>query len=131
MRTPSSRPRSRRFGAILVLLLLAAAASVAISGLASASTNSHHGARLALKRANPATVSGTGFRAHKAVRITFVSAQTFVRHPVTNGHGAFTATFPTLIDRCSGYTVTATQPGRATVVLRNRPLPECAPARTP
>ena len=131
MRTPSSRPRSRRFGAILVLLLLAAAASVAISGLASASTNTHHGARLALKRTNPATVSGTGFKAHRAVRIRFVSAQTFVRHPVANGRGAFTATFPTVIDRCSGYTVTATQPGRATVVLRNRPLPECAPARTP
>jgi hypothetical protein len=131
MRTPSSRARPRRFGAILALLLLAAAASVAISGLASANTKTHRAARLILKRTNPATVRGTGFRAHKAVRVKFVSAQTVVRHPVTNGQGSFTATFPAVIDRCSVYFVTATQPGRAQVVLRGRPRPECAPARTP
>ena len=131
MRTPSSRTRPRRFGAVLALLLVVAAASVAISGLASANTKTRRGARLMLKRTNPVTVSGTGFKAHKAVRVKFASAQTFVRHAVTNGQGTFTSTFPTVIDRCSGYTVTASQPGRATVVLRNRPLPECAPARTP
>lgn len=130
MPTPSSRARSRRFGALLVLLLLAAAASVVISSLASANTNSRR-AKLTLKRTYPATVSGTGFRAHRAVRVKFVAAQTLVRHPVTNGVGAFTARFPTVVDRCSAWSVTASQPGRATVVLRGRPLAECAPARTP
>ena len=131
MRIPSSRARSRRFGAILILLLLAAATSVVISGLASAKTHSRGGARLTLKRTYPATVSGSGFKAHRAVRVKFVGAQTFVRHPVTNGKGAFTAKFPTVVDRCSAWSVTASQRGRATVVLRGRPLAECAPARTP
>jgi hypothetical protein len=133
MRTPSSRPRPRRFGAIVVLLALTAAILVGLSGLAGASTSAttHRGAKLTLKRTDPATVRGTGFRAHKAVSVKLVAARTLVRHPVTNGQGTFTATFPTAVDRCAAWSVTASQPGRATVVLRDRPLPECAPARTP
>ena len=86
MRTPSSRPRSRRFGAILVLLLLTAAMWFAVSGLAGANTNAgtHASAKLTLKRGDPATVRGTGFTAHKAVRVKLVAAQTLVRHPVAN-----------------------------------------------
>jgi hypothetical protein len=111
------------------LLLLAAAASIAANGLASASTSS--GARLVLKQHDPAIVRGTGFKAQARVRVTFRGAQTFVRRPVTNSQGAFTATFPTVADRCSVWSVTASQPGRSAVVLRGPAKPECAPASTP
>jgi hypothetical protein len=131
MRTPSSRSRSHRTGAVLTLLVLAAAAWVAATGLASANTSGHRAAKLVLRSGDPAIVDGTGFKPRSRVRVTFVGAQTFVRRPVTNSLGAFTATFPTVVDRCSGFSVTASQPGRATVVLANRPKPECAPASTP
>ena len=83
-----------------------------------------------LERRDPATVGGTGFKSRSRVRVAFVSARTFVRHPVTNAQGAFTATFPTVVDRCTAWSVSASQPGRATVVLRG-PRPQCAPASTP
>jgi len=132
MRIALSRPRSRRFAAILALLVLAAVASIAANGLASASTSGSRGkARLALKRYDPATVSGTGFKPRARVRVTFAGAQTFVRRPMTNSLGAFTATFPTVADRCTSWSVTASQPGRATVVLRGPAKPACAPMSTP
>ncbi len=131
MRTSSSWSRSRRPGAILTLLVLAAAAWIAATGLASASTSGHRAGKLVLKRSDPATVSGSGFRAHTRVRVMFVSTRTFVRHPVANSLGAFTATFPTVVDRCTEFSVSASQPGRATVVLRSPAKPECAPASTP
>jgi hypothetical protein len=131
MRTPSSRSRFRRPGAVLALLVLAAAAWIAATGLASANSSSHRAARLVLKRNDPATVSGTGFKPRSRVRVTFVGAQTFVRRPATTTLGAFTATFPTVVDRCSAFSVSASQPGRATVVLRSPAKPECAPASTP
>jgi hypothetical protein len=131
MRTPSSWSRSRRSGAVLVLVVLAAATWSAVTGLASATTSGHRAAKLVLKAHDPATVSGSGFTARSRVRVTYDGAETFVRRPVTNSIGAFTTTFPTVVDRCSGFTVSASQPGRATIVLRSPARPECAPASTP
>jgi hypothetical protein len=116
---------------VILTLLVLAAAWIAATGLAGASTSGHRAGRLVLKRNDPATVSGSGFRAHTRVRVMFVSARTFVRHPVANSLGGFTATFPTVVDRCTGFSVSASQPGRATVVLRSPAKPECAPASTP
>ena len=130
MRTAFSRARPRRVGAILALLLLAAVALIAANGLASASTSTSGAARLVLKQQDPATVSGSGFKPRARVRVTFVGSQTFVRRPVTNSRGAFTATFPTVADRCTSWSVTASQPGRAAERLRG-PKAECAPASTP
>ena len=130
MRTRLSRQQPRRFGVLLALLLLAGVAWTAASSLASASTASGSSARLALKHRDPATVSGTGFKPRTRVRVTFIGAHTFVHRPVTNSRGAFTAIFPTVVDRCTSWSVFAAQPGRATVVLRG-PRPECAPASTP
>ena len=131
MRTAFSRPRPRRFGAILALLVLATVASIAANGLASASTTSGGAARLVLKQHSPATVRGTGFTPRTRVRVTFVGTQTVVRRPVTNPRGAFTATFPTVVDRCSAWYVTASQPGRSTVILRGPAQPMCDPSSTP
>ena len=130
MRTPLSRPRPRRFGPVVALLLLAAVAVIAANGLASASTSGAGTARLVLRQHDPATVRGTGFKPLTRVRVTFVGAQTIVRRPMTNALGSFTATFPMVVDRCTSWSVTATQPGRAAVRLRG-PKAECAPASTP
>ena len=129
MRTPSSRTRFRRPGAVLALIVLAAAAWVAATGLASATTSSHRAAKLALVGNDPATVRGTGFKPRTRVRVTFDGTQ--VRRPVANAQGAFTATFQTVVDRCTTWSVTASQTGRATVVLRGPAKPECAPASMP
>ena len=86
MRTPSSRTRFRRPGAVLALVVLAAAAWIAATGLASASTSGHRAAKLALVGHDPATVRGTGFKPRARVRVTFDGTQ--VRRPVTNAHGA-------------------------------------------
>lgn len=131
MRTPSSRSRFPRPAAILVLLALAAAASIAATGLASATTGGHRAPKLVLKSHDPATVSGTGFKPRTRVRVTFAGAQTLLRRAMTNSLGAFTATFPTVVDRCTAFSVSASQPGRATVVLRSPAKPECAPMATP
>jgi hypothetical protein len=131
MRRAFRRPRPRRFGAILALLLGVAVASIAVNGLASASTSKGNAGRLVLKREDPATVSGTGFKPRARVRVTFVGTQRFVRRPVTNAQGAFTATFPTVTDRCTAWVVTASQPGRAAVVLRGAARPECTPMSMP
>ena len=109
---------------ILAVIALAAA------GLAGANTSSQRARRLVLKSRDPATVSGTGFKPRSRVRVTFVGAQTFVRRPVTNSLGAFTATFPTVVDRCTAFSVSASQPGRPTVVLKGAAKPECAPPLT-
>jgi hypothetical protein len=130
MRTPSSRSRFRRTAAIPVLLVLAAA-WIAATGLAGATTSAHRAAKLVLRSHDPATVNGTGFKARSRVRVTYAGAQTFVRRPGTNSLGAFTTTFPTVVDRCSGFTVSASQPERAPIVLRSPARPECTPASTP
>ena len=133
MRRRLSRPRPRRFVSILALVLFAAVAAMAVNGLASASTSTGSGGtgRLVLKHRDPATVSGTGFKPRTRVRVTFVGTQTVVHRPVTNALGAFTTTFPMGVDRCSGWSVSASQPGRATIILRGRAEPMCAPMSTP
>jgi hypothetical protein len=74
-------------------------------------------------------VRGTGFKPRTRVRVTFDG--TLVRRPVTNAQGSFTATFQTVVDRCTAWSVSASQPGGATVVLRGPAKPACAPASTP
>ena len=115
------------------------ALTVAALGLAGAaalvlSSASGAGARpvghLALVRSDPVTVSGRGFRARVRVQLRVVAHTTVTRRVLAGRNGRFTATFPTVIDRCSGWSVTATQPGRAPTMLRSPPRPECAPLST-
>jgi hypothetical protein len=109
---------------IALLLLLATAATLAIG-----SPRAHQArAALVLTKRNPVTVRGTGFKPNARARVTLLAAQRQVRRPVANSRGVFTATFSSVVnDHCSGWTVTASQPGRATVILHG-PKPECPPA---
>ena len=114
--------RAALLGALLAILAAGALALLTASG-AGARPN----ARLAVVKANPITVSGHGFRASTRVRVILMASGTMSRRPLTNRYGAFTVSFPATLDRCSGWRVTATQPGRAPVILRSPPKPECAP----
>lgn len=119
------RKRVRLAGTLVaVLLLLATAATLAIGA-----PRAHQArAALVLAKRNPVTVRGTGFKPNTHVRVTLLEAQRLVRRPLANSRGIFTTTFSSaVIDRCSGWTVTASQPGRANVILHGA-KPECPPA---
>jgi hypothetical protein len=88
-------------------------------------------AHLALVKGNPVTVTGRGFRPRVRVHLLLIDRGALTRRPLAARNGTFTATFPTTLDRCSGWSVTATQPGRAMVSLRSPARPECPPLRTP
>jgi hypothetical protein len=88
-------------------------------------------AHLALVKGNPVTVSGHGFRPRVRVHLVLVDQGTLTRRLLTNRNGRFTVTFPAALDRCSFWSVTATQPGRSMVILRSPAKPECAPLGTP
>ena len=117
----------RRAAVLVAMLALLIAGALALATGAGATPT----ARLALVKMNPATVSGHGFRADARVHLLLVANATMSRRPVTNRFGAFTVTFPAVLDRCSGWRVTATQSGRAPVILRSPAKPECAPLRAP
>jgi hypothetical protein len=119
------RKRIRLAGTFAALvLLLATAATLAIGA-----PRAHQArATLMLTKRNPVTVRGTGFKPNTRVRVTLLAAHRLVHRPVASSRGTFTTTFSSVvIDRCSGWTVTASQPGRANVILHG-PKPECAPA---
>lgn len=115
--------------------LLVASIALLIAGAVVVGNASGAGAklapRLALVKGNPVIVAGRGFRAHVRVRLLLVAGTTVSRRPLTNATGAFTVTFPAALDRCSGWSVTAIQSGRAPVILRSPVRPECAPLSTP
>lgn len=126
--TPSKRRRS-----LAALVAVAFLAVAAIVGIASASTDQakRSGPSLRMIRRDPATVTGRGFKPHRRVHVRLTVGHTVSRTPVANGAGAFTVQFPAVIDRCSAFTVTASQQNRPAVVLRSPAKPACAPAGTP
>jgi hypothetical protein len=115
--------------------LVTAALALMIWGAVILSNASGAGARpvahLTLVKANPVTISGRGFRPHVRVHLVLTAHGTVVRRPMANGTGRFTVTFPTALDRCSGWMVTAAERGRSMVVLRSPAKPECAPLLAP
>ena len=119
------RKRIRLAGILVTMLVLLAVAATFAIGAPRA-----HQARaaLVLTTRNPVTVRGTGFKPNTRVRVTLLEAKKLVRQTLANGRGTFTTTFSSVgIDHCSGWTVTASQTGRATVILHG-PKPECPPA---
>lgn len=83
---------------------------------------------LRLMSRNPVTVAGAHFPARSSVQVTLITSRGRTRRVRTSAQGAFTVTFATAIDRCSGWLLTARQPGRALVVLHVA-VPQCAVAR--
>jgi hypothetical protein len=126
MQMPLAFSRRRVALTVATLALLIAAVLVVSSASGAGARPVAH---LSLVRSTPVTVSGRGFRPHVRVQLRVVAHTTLSRRPVANGEGRFTVTFPTVIDRCSGWSVTAIQSGRAPVMLRSPAKPECAPLR--
>lgn len=119
----------RRAATVVIVLALLLAGVLVFGNAAGAGARSVP--HLAMLRAHPVTVSGRGFKARTRIRLVLMADGTMTRRPLTSRHGTFSQTFPTTIDRCSGWSVTATQPGRAPIVLRSPAKPECAPLRAP
>jgi hypothetical protein len=107
-----------------VLVAVPVAAALAAGG-------ARHAPTLTLSSRSPVTVVGRHFTPRTLVRVTLAMAGTRSRKVQANAQGAFTTTFSTTIDRCSSWSVTASQPGRAPVVIRSGAKPLCAPAGTP
>jgi hypothetical protein len=126
--TPSTRRR------LIAVVAIAGLLVAAIVGIASATADhaKRSGPSLRMIRQNPATVAGRGFKPHRRVHVRLVTDErTLSRRPLANRAGAFTAQFSTVIDRCSAFTVTASQQNHLAVVLRSPARPACAPAGTP
>jgi hypothetical protein len=85
---------------------------------------------LTLTRRSPVTVTGRHFTPRVRLRITALAARTQSRTVRSNVQGGFTVVFSTVIDRCSGWSVRATEPGRAAIVIRGA-KPLCAPLHVP
>jgi hypothetical protein len=128
MRLPLTPSRRRHLTAVLVTAALLTVA--AIVGIASATTDQASTSRASLRmvRLNPVTITGHGFKAHRRVHVRLMAGHTMSRRPLANRSGSFTVQFPTVVDRCSGFTVTASQQNRPAVVLQVPPKPACAPA---
>ena len=132
MPIPPHRLRPPVLRLMLGVVMLCACGAVAAAAAASGTTRAAASARrsLVLIRRNPAVVRGSGFRSHRRVSVTLVAGRSYVQRPLANRFGTFTATFPTAVDRCTTWVVTAVQRDAAPVVVRG-PKPECAPASTP
>lgn len=124
-------PPARRVLVMGVTIALIIGGASVLTNASAAPRAKRSGARLALTSKDPITVSGHGFRPRARVHVRLVMQRTFSRSPLVNRHGAFTVSFPAVIDRCSPWSVSAGQPHQATVVLRGPAKPECAPASTP
>lgn len=104
-----------------------AALVVPVSIAAGEQRASPAGSALTLMSSHPVTVRGHGFAARTRVRVTLSMRGKLVRRPTADVQGRFTVAFPAVIDRCSAWTISASQPGRATVLLHGA-KPACAPA---
>jgi hypothetical protein len=127
----SSTTRRRTAALAVTLGLTVAGAGILSDASAAPQHSSHPGKSLTLTRRSPVIISGHGFRPRARVHVRLVTTRTLSRNPKADRAGGFTVTFPTGIDRCSSWSISAAQPPSPTVVLRGPTKPECAPASTP
>jgi hypothetical protein len=85
--------------------------------------------RLTLVRTDPVTVTGTGFKSHDRVRVRLVaSGIDRTRRQRATARGSFKRAFKNaVVDRCSGFTVTATGSDGSLANVRQRAPRACAP----
>jgi hypothetical protein len=126
------RTTRRRTAAVVAALgLIVAVASLLVGGSATAHRTKPVAPSLTLARRSPVLVSGHNFQPRSRVHLRLVAGQTLTRNATANRRGAFTARFSAVIDRCSSWSITASQRHHSAVVLRGPAKPECAPASTP
>lgn len=110
------------------LKLFALVATVIALAAVSSAAGSSSPPRLRMIKQTPLTVRGSHFKPHSMVKVTLISAAKTTKHVTAGRYGRFTVTFSSaVVDRCTQWTVKATQPGRAPVLIHG-PKPACAPA---
>ncbi len=128
MRASSNRWWPRRIAIIAVTLVPLIVVGAVLSGsYAAARGDQHPTPRLAVTNRDPLTIRGRGFEPRSGIRVTVTAQRTSVRRLRANRIGAFAVTFSTVVDRCTSWSVSATQRQRLVAVLRG-PKPECPPA---
>lgn len=131
------RDRRRAACAAAVASMIGLAAAITTGALATAdppvraqsSLRAHAASHpsMVLTRRSPASIQGSGFRAHTRVKVTLKAGRRVSRRVRTDSAGTFTLTFRSMtVDRCSGYVMTASRNGTTLQVVRG-PRPECAP----
>lgn len=109
-------------------LLALTLALVALGSLTAVSASAGlQGPRLFVLSSHPLTIQGRHFKPHAQVRVTLSSLVKTTKRVTVKSSGRFTVSFPGAVDRCTQWTVRATQPGRGPVLVRG-PKPQCAPA---
>ncbi len=122
-----SRIRRSPYRIVLAVLVAAVAVLASVAGGSAAGSSPRPRPTLTLTRRTPATVVGHHFRSDAKTHVTLTSGTAQQTRVVkTGGVGGFTAKFSMSIDMCSGWHVSASQKGRATVFVRG-PEPQCAP----
>lgn len=110
------------------VLVIALAVATAVAAACAAGSPRKPAPTLTLASHDPVSVAGRHFAPRLKVRLVVSAAQRQVRRVIANRHGAFSVSFTTVIDRCSVWSVSAAQPGRAPVVVRGGAKPGCPPA---
>ena len=127
-----NRPVRRRVAVALAILSAVGVVAALIAGAPADGRSARQlKPSLTLIRSDPVTISGHRFPAGKRVQVRLVADATRLRTLKTSRTGAFTVTFSAVIDRCTSWSVTATQQHQRAVVLRSPAKPLCAPASTP
>jgi hypothetical protein len=111
----------------LSLTLVALGSLTAISQAAGGQSSTP---RLFVVSSHPLTIAGRHFKPRSHVRVTLSSVGQTSKRIAVKSNGRFTVVFSAAVDRCTQWTVKASQPGRAAVLLRG-PKPQCTPAGTP
>lgn len=120
-------PRRSLAGCAVALALIVIATSIALGGSATARRGPRGAPSLAVIDRSPVTVRGVRFTPRNRVNVILVAGDTLARHAVPNGQGRFTVTFPVVIDRCTAWSVSASQLHHARIVLSGA-KPQCPPA---
>jgi hypothetical protein len=108
-------------------ITLALALATAVAAACASGSARKPAPTLTLTSGNPVVIAGRHFAPRVKVRVVVNTGAKQSRNAVPNSHGAFTATFSAVIDRCTNWSVRATQPGRAPVVIGSA-KPGCPPA---
>ncbi len=119
----------RRLAVPAAVLVLVGVAVVLVLGGSAAAQRVGGAPRLTLTGRSPVTVQGTHFMPRSRVHVTLTDGASRSRNARPDAQGRFTVTFPTVIDRCTSWSVAASQRNQAPVVLRGPAHPMCAPAR--
>lgn len=126
-----SRIRRSPHRVAFAVLAVAVAALVSVAVGSAAGSSPRPKPTLTLTRRTPATVVGHHFKADAKTQVTLASGAAKQTRTVKTGrHGGFTAKFSMAIDTCAGWSVSASEKGRATVTAHG-PKPLCAPMGTP